>query len=92
MLYWNASNPLLLGAGQGAEPNRLLVNMNMEDQQYDQVKLSVFEQNETAYIFYRFFQSTATKRSLWINSAVLVLLTFTDHRTSFSKEAKKKKS
>jgi hypothetical protein len=34
MLYWNASNPLLLG---GEETGRLAVNTNPEDQQYDQV-------------------------------------------------------
>jgi hypothetical protein len=34
MLYWNASNPLLLG---GEESGRLAVNTNPEDQQYDQV-------------------------------------------------------
>ncbi len=34
MLYWNASNPLLLGEERG----RLAVNTNPEDQQYDQVQ------------------------------------------------------
>jgi hypothetical protein len=34
MLYWNASNPLLLGEESG----RLAVNTNPEDQQYDQVQ------------------------------------------------------
>jgi hypothetical protein len=32
MLYWNASNPLLLTGSRG-----LLVNTNLDQQQYDQV-------------------------------------------------------
>jgi hypothetical protein len=39
MLYWNASNPLLLG---DEESGRLAVNTNSEDQQYDQVYYKKF--------------------------------------------------
>ena len=34
MLYWNASNPLLVG---GDNNNPLRVNTNLDEQQYDQV-------------------------------------------------------
>lgn len=49
MLYWNASNPLLLGGGGGEEAGRLLVNNNLDEQQYDQVHIVCPASNATEF-------------------------------------------
>jgi hypothetical protein len=53
MLYWNASNPLLLGE----ECGRLAVNTNPEDQQYDQVYY-------TAKTQYRKFKTNILRKGI----------------------------